>query len=71
VEQVSAGLEAIGERLTTNNRAGTFLGRMRLAVTGQQVSPPLFESMVALGRERTVARLDAAVATLQGEAVQA
>lgn len=71
VEQVSAGLEAIGERLTTNNKAGTFLGRMRLVVTGQQISPPLFESMVALGRERTVARLDAAIATLQGEAVQA
>jgi hypothetical protein len=31
---------------------------MRLAITGQQVSPPLFESMLALGRQRTLTRLD-------------
>jgi glutamyl-tRNA synthetase len=35
---------------------------MRLAVTGQQVSPPLFESMLALGRERTLARLAEVIA---------
>jgi glutamyl-tRNA synthetase len=39
-------------------------GRLRLAITGQPVSPPLFESMVALGRERVVARLDEAIAIL-------
>jgi glutamyl-tRNA synthetase len=32
-------------------------GALRWAVTGQQVSPPLFESMEALGREATLARL--------------
>jgi glutamyl-tRNA synthetase len=35
---------------------------VRLAVTGRLVSPPLFESMELLGRERTLARLEAASA---------
>lgn len=33
---------------------------VRLAVTGRSVGPPLFESLVLLGRERTLARLAAA-----------
>jgi glutamyl-tRNA synthetase len=33
---------------------------VRLAVTGRSVGPPLFESLVLLGRERTLARLTAA-----------
>ena len=37
-------------------------GPVRVAVTGRRVSPPLFESMELLGRERTVARLRAAAA---------
>jgi glutamyl-tRNA synthetase len=36
-------------------------GPLRVAVTGQQVSPPLFESMELLGRERTLQRLRATV----------
>ena len=37
---------------------------IRLAVTGRDVGPPLFESLQALGRERTLARLAAARARL-------
>jgi glutamyl-tRNA synthetase len=37
---------------------------MRLAVTGQKVSPPLFESMLAMGRERVLDRLDQAIQLL-------
>lgn len=55
---IGEGLREIGDRNTDNNKAGPFLGTMRFAMTGQQVSPPLFESIVALGRARTVARLD-------------
>jgi glutamyl-tRNA synthetase len=33
---------------------------VRVAITGRQVGPPLFESLVALGRERTLERLRAA-----------
>ncbi|WP_375485594.1 glutamate--tRNA ligase [uncultured Jatrophihabitans sp.] len=37
-------------------------GPLRVAVTGRTVSPPLFESMEVLGRERSLARLRAALA---------
>ncbi len=36
---------------------------VRVAVTGSTISPPLFESMELLGRERSLARLRAAVST--------
>ena len=48
--------------------AGLKLGKaqapVRVAVTGRTVGPPLFESLEALGRERTLARLRAARARL-------
>ena len=37
-------------------------GPLRVAITGRRVSPPLFESVELLGRERTLARIDAALA---------
>lgn len=58
VDSVAEGLYAIGEQVTDNGKAGPLLGVLRYAVTGQQASPPLFESIVALGRTQTVARLD-------------
>jgi glutamyl-tRNA synthetase len=36
-------------------------GPVRVAITGRKVSPPLFESMELLGREASLARLDAAL----------
>ena len=59
-------LRAIGEANTDNGKAGPFLGTARFAVTRQKVSPPLFESILALGRDRAIARLDAALAILAG-----
>jgi glutamyl-tRNA synthetase len=41
---------------------------MRVAVTGTAVSPPLFQSIELLGRERTLARLRSARASLGGAA---
>jgi glutamyl-tRNA synthetase len=64
LETIGAGLIAIGERNTLNGKAGPFLGKMRLAVTGQKVSPPLYESMLAMGRERVLARIDQALQIL-------
>jgi glutamyl-tRNA synthetase len=55
---LEANLRAIGEQHTANAKPGPFLGKLRLAVTGQQVSPPLFESMLAMGRDRVIGRLD-------------
>jgi glutamyl-tRNA synthetase len=36
-------------------------GPVRVAVTGRRVSPPLFESLELLGRERSLARLQSAL----------
>jgi glutamyl-tRNA synthetase len=42
-------------------KAGDFFRPIRLAITGRAVSPPLFGSLELLGREVTLARLDAAI----------
>lgn len=51
-----------------NAEGGPQLGKaqapVRVALTGRAVGPPLFESVVVLGRERTLARLRAARAGL-------
>jgi len=45
-------------------KAGPFFGVLRVAVTGRTASPPLFDTMEVLGRERCMARLQAALDTL-------
>jgi glutamyl-tRNA synthetase len=44
----------------------TAFAPLRVAVTGRRVSPPLFESMELLGRERSLTRLNAALSALAG-----
>ena len=39
---------------------------IRVAVTGRTATPPLFDTLVALGRERVLARLDRALEVLAG-----
>ena len=39
-------------------------GPIRTAVSGQRISPPLFESMEILGKESTMRRLEALRASL-------
>ena len=41
--------------------AGQVFGILRVAVTGQKVSPPLFESMEIIGREKVLERLQNAI----------
>ncbi len=41
-------------------KAGQLFGIVRWATSGKQVSPPLFGSLEAIGRERVLARLEAA-----------
>jgi len=45
-------------------KAGDLFMAIRVAVTGRTATPPLFDTLVALGRERVLARLDAAIAAL-------
>lgn len=62
VETIGAGLSALGEKYTSSGKAGPFLGKLRQGITGQKVSPPVYESIVALGRERALARLEEMIA---------
>jgi glutamyl-tRNA synthetase len=61
------GTAAIEEALRTSLIDGLGLkprvafGPVRVAVTGRRVSPPLFESMELLGRDRSLARLRDAI----------
>ena len=45
-------------------KAGDLFMAIRVAVTGRTATPPLFETLVALGRDRTLVRLDRALAVL-------
>ena len=57
IEEVLRGL---AEELELKPRQA--FGPIRAAVTGSRVSPGLFESLELLGREESLARLDAAIA---------
>lgn len=54
-ESIEETLRAMLEELGVG--AGKGLQPLRVAVTGSSVSPPLFESLAALGKEKTLARL--------------
>ena len=45
-------------------KAGDLFMPIRVATTGQTATPPLFDTLVALGRDLTLARLDAAIGRL-------
>lgn len=46
---------------TSGLSAGQVFGVLRVAVTGQKVSPPLFESMEIIGREKVLHRIEQAI----------
>ena len=52
-------------------KAGDLFMAIRVAVTGRTATPPLFDSLVALGHDRVLARLDAAIDTLERSEVPA
>ena len=57
-------LRSLGEELELTPRR--FFGTLRWAATGRNVSPPLFETLKVLGRERVISRLQWALDNLQG-----
>lgn len=61
-EVAEPAMRALVEQLGLG--AGQVFGILRVAVTGQRVSPPLFESMEIIGREKSLARLAHAVELL-------
>jgi glutamyl-tRNA synthetase len=58
VGQIEETLRALAEELGL--KAGQLFGAIRVAATGRTVAPPLFETLAALGRDRSLARIAAA-----------
>jgi glutamyl-tRNA synthetase len=52
-------------------KAGDLFMAIRVAVTGRTATPPLFDTLVALGRDRTIERLDRAIEILEEGSVPA
>jgi glutamyl-tRNA synthetase len=46
-------------------KPGQIFGILRVAVTGRAVSPPLFETMEIIGRDKVISRLDDAIKLLE------
>jgi glutamyl-tRNA synthetase len=57
------GLRAAAQELGL--KAGQMFQPIRVAACGRKNAPPLFETLAVLGREKTLARIDEAIATLQ------
>jgi glutamyl-tRNA synthetase len=47
-------------------KVGDLFMPVRVAASGSKVSPPLFETLHALGRDETLARMNKALESLQG-----
>ncbi|WP_433220263.1 glutamate--tRNA ligase [Dactylosporangium sp. CS-047395] len=63
-EQITATLDRVVAESGSNRRRSFMTAR--LALVGKPVSPPLDDTMVALGAERTAARLRQAAASIEG-----
>jgi glutamyl-tRNA synthetase len=62
-ESAEPPMRVLVEELGMN--PGQVFGVLRVAVTGQKVSPPLFESMEIIGKERVLERVRRAIALLE------
>jgi len=63
-DELEPPLRALGD--ARGWKAGDLFMAIRVATTGRTATPPLFDTLVALGRERTLDRLDAAIDGLAG-----
>jgi glutamyl-tRNA synthetase len=64
-EAVEAALSPIVER--TGRKAKDVYQPIRVAITGTTVSPGIFDSLAALGRDESVRRIEVALSRLQGQ----
>ena len=56
-------MRALAEQLGL--KAGQLFSLLREAVTGRKISPPLFETMAVIGKEKVLERISQAEAILQ------
>jgi glutamyl-tRNA synthetase len=66
-DELEPPLRAVAE--ANGWKAGDLFMAIRVAITGRTATPPLFDTMVALGRDRTLERLDRAIAALEAQEV--
>lgn len=62
-QELEARLRALAEELGI--KTGDLFMALRVAATGSKVSPPLFQTLYALGEDETLRRLDTAIGTLE------
>ncbi len=63
-EHLEAEFRALADRLGV--KAGPLFTPVRVAVTGSSMAPPLFDTIVGIGRERVIERIENAIALLNG-----
>jgi glutamyl-tRNA synthetase len=68
-EKLEAAMRPLAEELGV--KTGDLFGVLRVAVTGKTATPPLFETMEILGRERTLERLRSARERLRRQTMPA
>jgi len=62
-ESLEAMLRPLAEELEL--KTGQLFGALRTAVTGRKATPPLFQTMAVVGKERCLRRIDAALTKLR------
>jgi len=68
-EKLESAVRPLAEELGV--KTGELFGVLRVAVTGKTATPPLFETMEILGRDRTLERLESAQERLRGHTMPA
>ena len=66
IEPLETALRFLADEI--NLKAGQLFGILRVAVTGQRVSPPLIESMAYIGKVEVLARIERSIALLEAQA---
>jgi glutamyl-tRNA synthetase len=61
-------MRTLAERLGFGDKAGKVFQPIRIALTGLAASPGIFDVLLVLGRERSLSRIDDAVAWLRAPA---
>ncbi len=63
-DELEPPLRALAE--ASGWKVGDLFMAIRVAVTGRTATPPLFDTLIALGRDRVLERLDKAIETVRG-----
>ena len=66
IEPLETALRFLADEISL--KAGQLFGILRIAVTGQRVSPPLIESMAYIGKVEVLARIERSIALLEAQA---